>query len=58
MLIDLGGVTTLASSTAFNSTLNALITDNVLRKKQGEITKSFIDSNTGAVLKIMDYLES
>ena len=58
MLIDLGGVTTLASSTAFNSTLNALIKDNVLRKKQGEITKSFIDSNTGAVLKIMDYLES
>ena len=58
MLIDLGGVTTLGSSTAFNSTLNALITDNVLRKKQGEITKSFIDSNTGAVLKIMDYLES
>ena len=57
-LIDLGGVTSLASSTAFNSTLNALITDNVLRKKQGEITKSFIDTNTGAVLKIMNYLES
>ena len=57
-LIDLGGVKSLASSTAFNSTLNALITDNVLRKKQGEITKSFIDTNTGAVLKIMNYLES
>lgn len=57
-LINLGGVTSLASSTAFNSTLNALITDNVLRKKQGEITKSFIDTNTGAVLKIMNYLES
>ncbi|WP_405573426.1 3-deoxy-D-manno-octulosonic acid transferase [Winogradskyella sp. Asnod2-B02-A] len=57
-LINLGGVRSLASSTAFNSTLNALITDNVLRKKQGEITKSFIDTNTGAVLKIMNYLES
>jgi len=57
-LIDLGGVTTVASSTAFKSTLNALITDNVLRKKQGNITKSFIDSNRGAVLKIMDYLNT
>lgn len=57
-LIDLGGVTSIASSSAFNSTLNALILDEGLRKKQGEITKSYIDSNTGAVVKIMDYLES
>jgi len=57
-LIDLGGVTTVASSLAFNSTLNALITDNVLRKNQGDITKSFIDTNKGAVLGIMDYLEA
>ncbi|WP_178985895.1 3-deoxy-D-manno-octulosonic acid transferase [Winogradskyella helgolandensis] len=56
-LIDLGGVTSLANSSAFNSTLNALITDDGLRKNQGEITKSYIDSNTGAVVKIMDYLK-
>ncbi len=55
-LINLGGITSLASSSAFNSTLNALITDETLRKSQGQITKSFIESNTGAVLKIMDYL--
>lgn len=57
-LIDLGGVTSLASSSAFNATLNVLLTDDVLRKKQGDITKSYIESNIGAVVKIMDYLES
>ncbi|MBU2929134.1 3-deoxy-D-manno-octulosonic acid transferase [Winogradskyella psychrotolerans] len=57
-LIDLGGVTSLESSTAFDSCLNALLTDGELRKKQGAITKSFIDSNRGAVHKIMDYLKT
>ena len=57
-LIDLGGVTSLASSSAFNASLNALITDAKLRKRQGEITKSYIESNIGAVVKIMGYLES
>ena len=57
-LIDLGGVKSIATSSALNSNLNALITDEVLRKKQGEITKTYIDSNTGAVLQIMDYLKS
>ncbi|SDI56482.1 3-deoxy-D-manno-octulosonic acid transferase [Winogradskyella thalassocola] len=57
-LIDLGGVTSLASSSAFNASLNVLITDDVLRKEQGKITKSYIDSNIGAVVKIMGYLES
>ncbi len=56
-LIELGGVTSLASSSAFNSTLQALIKNEVLRKQQGEVTKSFIESNTGAVLKILDYLK-
>ncbi|WP_179319066.1 3-deoxy-D-manno-octulosonic acid transferase [Winogradskyella helgolandensis] len=56
-LINLGGVTSLANSSAFNSTLNALITDEGLRKNQGDITKSYIDSNTGAVVKIMEYLK-
>ena len=55
-LIDLGGVTSLESSTAFKATLNALITDDVLRKNQGHVTKSYITSNKGAVLKIMAYL--
>tara|TARA_R110002050_G_scaffold4442_3_gene21693 strand:- start:3318 stop:4556 length:1239 start_codon:yes stop_codon:yes gene_type:complete len=57
-LIDLGGVTSLASATAFNSSLNALITDNVLRQNKGEITKLFIQKNKGAVNKIMAYFES
>ncbi|QNK77377.1 3-deoxy-D-manno-octulosonic acid transferase [Winogradskyella sp. PAMC22761] len=55
-LIDLGGVTSLGNSKAFDSTLNTLLTDDVLRKTQGQITKSYIESNKGAVLKIMDYL--
>ena len=57
-LISKGGVTSVSSSEAFNSTLKAIISDDVLRKKQGEITKSYINSNTGAVLQIMDYLET
>ncbi|WP_225036913.1 3-deoxy-D-manno-octulosonic acid transferase [Winogradskyella sp. SM1960] len=57
-LIDLGGLTSLASATAFDSTLTALITDNTLRKQQGQITKSYIASNTGAVLQIMNYFNS
>lgn len=55
-LIKLGGVTSLESSSAFNSTLDALITDNVLRTSQGDITKSYIAKNRGAVVKVMDYL--
>ena len=57
-LINLEGVTTVATPHSFNSTLNALITDDVLRKSQGKITKSFIDINKGAVLQIMDYLDT
>lgn len=56
-LIELEGVTSVATSSAFNSALKALITDDTLRKKQGAITKSYIVSNTGAVVTIMDYLE-
>ena len=56
-LIDLGGVISIASTDAFNSTLNALILDDSLRKNQGEITQSFISDHTGAVHKIMDYLD-
>jgi len=56
-LISLGGVTSVASAQAFSSTLDTLITNDVLRKNQGHITKSFIDTNSGAVLKIMEYLK-
>ncbi|WP_417876184.1 3-deoxy-D-manno-octulosonic acid transferase [Winogradskyella sediminis] len=55
-LISLGGVTSVASSSAFDSILEALLTDQKLRKKQGEITRTYITSNTGAVDKIMNYL--
>lgn len=56
-LIDLGGVTSVASSLAFEPVLNALISDKALRKNQGGITTSFVDVNKGAVLQIMDYFE-
>ncbi len=58
MLIDLGGVTSVAGSLAFKPVLNALISDDVLRKNQGGVTTSFIEANKGAVLRIMDYLEA
>jgi 3-deoxy-D-manno-octulosonic-acid transferase len=56
-LIDLGGIVSIESPDTFNSTLNALILDESLRKKQGKITQSFIADHTGAVHKIMAYLE-
>lgn len=56
-LINLGGVTSVATSSAFESVIHALITDDVLRKTQGAITKTYIDNNRGAVLVIMDYLD-
>ena len=55
-LISLGGVTSVANSSAFESILLALLTDQELRKTQGEITRTYITSNTGAVDKIMNYL--
>lgn len=57
-LIDLGGVTTLVSVTAFSSALDALITDKNLRENKGEITKAFIEKNKGAVNKIMTYFKT
>lgn len=57
-LITLGGVTSVGSSLAFESTLAALLTDDKLRNKQGSITKSYINSNRGAVIKIMNYLDN
>lgn len=56
-LVELGGVVSVSNSIAFEAILNTLIKDEVLRKKQGEITSSFIKSNIGAVHKIMAYLE-
>jgi 3-deoxy-D-manno-octulosonic-acid transferase len=57
-LIQLGGVVSVSNSIAFEAIMNKFITDEVLRKKQGEIASSFIKSNTGAVHRIMEYLES
>lgn len=57
-LIDLGGVISFANPDAFNSTLNALILDENLRKNQGAITRSFIANHTGAVHNIMNYFKS
>ncbi|WP_299106850.1 glycosyltransferase N-terminal domain-containing protein [uncultured Winogradskyella sp.] len=57
-LIELGGVTSISNSVVFNSKLNDLITDETSRNNQGKITKDYIDKNRGAVIKIMEYLES
>lgn len=57
-LINLGGVTSVASATAFSSALGALIKDRSLRKQQGQITTSFIEQNTGAVHHILDVLKN
>ncbi|NRD21286.1 3-deoxy-D-manno-octulosonic acid transferase [Winogradskyella eckloniae] len=57
-LIDLKGVISVPNATAFNTTLATLITDETLRKNQGNINKNYIDSNKGAVHKIMKYLEA
>ena len=58
MLIELGGVTSIPNAFAFNATINDLIRDKTLRNNQGEITENFINKNRGAVIKIMNYLES
>jgi len=57
-LINLGGVISVASATAFSSTLRSLIKDESLRTQQGAIAKSFIEQNTGAVDCILDVLKN
>ncbi|WP_299098869.1 glycosyltransferase N-terminal domain-containing protein [uncultured Winogradskyella sp.] len=56
-LIELHGVITVSNSTEFNSNINTLITESTYRKNKGYINKNYIDSNKGAVLKIIDYLK-
>lgn len=55
-LINIGGVISVSTSKAFDATMNGLINDSTLRHKQGDINKSFIQKNRGAVIQILDYI--
>ena len=55
-LIDLGGVYSVSSSSAFESVMTSLITDTSLRQKKGAICKTYIENNRGAVDQILQYL--
>lgn len=55
-LINLGGVISVASASAFESAINTLINDETLRAKTGAINKNYIEENRGAVLKILNFI--
>ena len=55
-LIKIGGVKSVSTSKAFESTMNALINNSTLRERQGRINKDFIQKNKGAVIQILDYI--
>ena len=55
-LINIGGVISVSSSKAFNSTMNGLINDTTLRFEKGNINRDFILKNKGAVIQILDYI--
>ena len=55
-LINLGGVATVSSPSDFKSIITTLISDPSKREKQGEINKTFIEKNKGAVIQILKYI--
>ncbi len=55
-LINIGGVTSVSTSKAFDATITALVKDTTLRAKQGSLNKDFIQKNRGAVIQILDYI--
>jgi 3-deoxy-D-manno-octulosonic-acid transferase len=55
-LIKIGGVTSVSTSKAFETTVNEFILNNTLREKQGNINKDFIQKNRGAVIQILNYI--
>ena len=56
ILISKGGVTPVSSSVSFETTIDTLLRDNQLRKKQGKINSDYITENKGAVIQILDYI--
>lgn len=55
-LINLGGVTSVTTSTDFESLLKDLISDSSLRKNIGLINKNYVEKHKGAVIQILDYI--
>lgn len=55
-LIKVGGVKSVSTSKVFESTINELLNNSVLREKQGRINKDFIQKNRGAVIQILNYI--
>ncbi|MEN8884982.1 MAG: hypothetical protein ABF246_01200 [Winogradskyella sp.] len=56
LLINNGGITSVASKATLETALDLLINNRNNRIKQGSINKAFIDKNRGAVIQILDYL--
>ena len=53
-LKEKNGVTSVASKSEFEKSISALVEDEVLRAKQGEINETFILNNKGAVVHILN----
>ncbi|WP_111685163.1 3-deoxy-D-manno-octulosonic acid transferase [Winogradskyella tangerina] len=55
-LIDLGGVYSVSSPSAFESVITSLLKDKDLRTKTGQICKDYIENNRGAVIQILNHI--
>jgi len=53
-LINIGGLLSLASSKAFEKSLQALISNQTLREDRGILNKAFVEENKGAVIQILN----
>lgn len=53
-LINIGGVLSVASSKAFEKSLQAYITNETLREEKGILNKAFVEENKGAVTQILN----
>ena len=56
LLINNGGMFSVANKTAFNKIFNHLIINSDFREKSGSKNKAFIKQNKGAVVQILDFL--
>jgi 3-deoxy-D-manno-octulosonic-acid transferase len=53
-LINIGGVLSVASSNAFENSLQALISNQTIREDKGILNKAFVEENKGAVIQILN----
>ena len=56
ILINEGGVTSVSNSMEFESAINTLLQNNILKETQGRINRDFIEKNRGAVIQILNYI--